>query len=160
MLSPAMTGHALRSVLCCLAALLLGLEPAGSALLAASSHTPACRADCGTERAPLRSLAAPASERGNPLLGAQPGAAHCALVPPARQAGHSLGPRTCNARRDVRAELARCQRTLALVWSPVLLRAPAAQPLAPARSRAALGAAGPRLAHGAARAAALGVLLL
>jgi len=137
-------------------ALLLGLGPLAIEGLAQLAHAPLCSC-CASE--PLeRGCCAKADEGGasGPEVRAPRKACACSLALPEAPSAPSTTPRVSETRSALRTQLERAQRAqlvpLCASWLALAarVRPPGAAP----------GAGPPRRAHGAERAAALGVLRL
>jgi hypothetical protein len=156
MLSRSMTlARALDVCLRLVLVLALGLGPAGAAALAASLHAPLCAcAGCGPAGAEEGCCPADENEPSAPRVSAEGGACPCARIAPDEPGDPAVlagpvrsGERAVGAQPSSPPPLGRENAAAALDGRP------------PGRARPT-GPPGVRRAHGAERAAALGILVL
>jgi len=141
-----------------LLALVLGLGPLGASVLAASLHAPLCGcAGCGATTADESCCPVGANEEEGPLVRAAQGSCGCQLVEPDTE--RSQPALTCPCPVRERSGDVPARRGLELCATPLVLRVAPRDSYPPGRASPPGPAGGQRL-RGAARAAALGLMLL
>lgn len=151
----------LHTVLQLFLALVLGFGPLGASLLAASLHAPLCGcAGCGADAAAESCCEVSETASDGPALVASERNCPCALGLPSREASPATAPRVCAARNLARVELERGQRAVELAWSVAPFVAQDSAGESPPEDSSEPGPPGSRRERGAARAAALGALLV